>query len=65
MDPLGLSVTLKNFNLISTHDIEKLGTIPDVKQAIDLINGVRKELLENTSKKFMSCFENRDMQGLI
>ena len=38
--------------------------IPDVKNQVDAILSIKKDLLENTISKFQESFESRDLQGI-
>eukprot|EP00347_Sterkiella_histriomuscorum_P006212 403353633 len=41
-----------------------LSSIPEVKQYLEQIQQIKKDLIDQTSKKFQDSFENRDVQGL-
>lgn len=64
VDPLGLSVTIKAQNMEEGVLSYKLRTVPELRDQLDLLFSLKKELKDQTIVKFHDSYESRDSQSL-
>lgn len=66
LDPLSLSVALKQLSVLSLEQKQKLAVnIPQIASKLDLLYDVQQTLEKQTIAKFQEAFENKDRQSLV
>lgn len=66
LDPLTLSVALKQLGVLSADSIEQMSAnLPEVAHKLQLLKDVQKTLNDSVTGKFQDAFNHRDYTGLV